>query len=99
MLQTFVLCALMLHTVLGIMASIYMVRVLVQSMTNINLYCLTCGLTAKRLLLNQIACRGTRETACEPALCPAGHGYMVRKDGVVQEFLGGCWTVTGYGIT
>lgn len=50
-------------------------------MTNVNLKCVTCGATARRQLLEQVACRGVHNTACEPAFCPRGHGLMVREDG------------------
>jgi hypothetical protein len=65
------------------------------SRTNVQLYCKTCGAEAKRALLDQSGCRGTRETASEPAWCPKGHGLMSRRDGRVQEFIDGFWVVTG----
>lgn len=54
-------------------------------MTRVTLTCPTCGHTARRDLLNEVACRGTHETSSEPALCPHGHGLLKRKDGVQQE--------------
>ena len=64
-------------------------------MTNINLYCKTCGARAKRPLLDQVGCRGVRETACAPVHCPDGHGLMEREDGFVQQLLDDQWVVTG----
>lgn len=64
-------------------------------MPNVQLYCKACGAEAKRALLEQVACRGIHETACEPAYCPKGHGLMLRKDGLVQEFIDGQWLVIG----
>ena len=53
--------------------------------TRVSLICLTCGYKAKRRLLEQVACRGTHETACERAFCPKGHGVLERTDGTVQR--------------
>jgi hypothetical protein len=53
--------------------------------TRVALICLTCGYKAKRRLLDQVACRGTHETASEPAFCPKGHGALERTDGTVQR--------------
>lgn len=61
---------------------------------NIQLYCKTCRLEAKRMLLEQPGCRGAHETASEPALCPRGHGLMARRDGRIQELVNGTWVVT-----
>jgi hypothetical protein len=52
--------------------------------TSVTLVCKTCHHTARRKLLFEAACRGTRETPSEPAKCPKGHGPMVRKDGARQ---------------
>ncbi len=49
-----------------------------------NLVCKECGYTARRELLNEVACRGHHETQTVPALCPKGHGYLVREDGFKQ---------------
>jgi hypothetical protein len=54
-------------------------------MTTVTLVCTTCGYKAKRRLREQVSCRGTRETAAELALCPKGHGELVRVDGVIQR--------------
>lgn len=51
-------------------------------MTRVTLVCPTCGHTARRGLMLEVACRGTHETISEPARCPKGHGLLVRKDGV-----------------
>lgn len=65
-------------------------------MTNVQLHCETCGARAKRPLLEQVSCRGTHETASEPAHCPNGHGEMIRDDGVIVETDDhGVRTVTG----
>lgn len=50
-------------------------------MTNVTLVCATCGKTARRPLQDESGSRGTHETCSEPALCPSGHGLMVRTDG------------------
>lgn len=55
--------------------------------TSVTMVCRTCGSTARRPLFDTVACRGTHETSSEPALCPKGHGNMVRKDGVHQTVL------------
>ncbi len=47
----------------------------------VSLTCNTCGAKARRPLVRQAGCRGHHETPCEPALCPKGHGPMVRVDG------------------
>jgi hypothetical protein len=47
----------------------------------VTLVCKTCGQTARRRLLNEPGSRGIHETCSEPALCPRGHGEMVRQDG------------------
>lgn len=49
------------------------------------LICRECGYTARRKLMLEAGCRGHRETATEPALCPNGHGILYRKDGLPQE--------------
>lgn len=54
-------------------------------MTRVTLYCKVCGHTARRNLDNVTACRGVHETAAEPALCPRGHGELLRVDGFVQH--------------
>lgn len=53
-------------------------------MPSVQLICETCGLKAKRKLLEVPGCRGIHETPSEPASCPSGHGEMVRVDGVKQ---------------
>jgi hypothetical protein len=50
-------------------------------MTNVTLECKTCGYRARRALKQEAGCRGTHETCSEPALCPNGHGNLVRIDG------------------
>jgi hypothetical protein len=52
--------------------------------TKVTLVCTQCGHTARRPLQRAVACRGTHETPSEMALCPNGHGVMVRQDGVQQ---------------
>lgn len=54
-------------------------------MPNVTLICRECGWTCRRTLMNEAGSRGVHETSSEPALCPKGHGLMVRKDGVKQE--------------
>lgn len=54
-------------------------------MTSVTLICKECGHTARRPLMMEPGSRGISETSSEPALCPKGHGLMVRKDGVKQE--------------
>lgn len=49
---------------------------------NITLRCKTCGKTARRPLLDVPGCHGHRELPAERALCPDGHGYMEREDGI-----------------
>lgn len=49
----------------------------------VTLVCEDCGQTARRELAQVVACRGVHETPSEPAMCPNGHGLMVRKDGFV----------------
>jgi hypothetical protein len=49
------------------------------------LVCKQCGHTCRRRLQLEPGSRGHRETSTEPALCPKGHGLMVRKDGLPQE--------------
>jgi hypothetical protein len=49
------------------------------------LVCKTCGHTCRRRLQQEAGSRGHHETSTEPALCPKGHGLMVRKDGLPQE--------------
>lgn len=51
----------------------------------VTLICGTCGAMARRKLMHVPSCRGVHETPSEPALCPLGHGHMVRKDSVNQE--------------
>lgn len=46
----------------------------------VTLVCLTCGHRARRELRRVAGCRGIHETPSEPALCPKGHGAMVRLD-------------------
>lgn len=61
-------------------------------MPNVTLVCDVCDHRDKRALMDQVACRGFRETACEPARCPRGHGEMTRRaDGMVQA-------MTEYGV-
>lgn len=51
-------------------------------MTNVKLICKTCGAEAKRPLNPMsVGVRGVHETESRPALCPKGHGPMVREDG------------------
>lgn len=50
-------------------------------MPNVNLLCESCGRTARRPLLQEVASRGVRETGCEPATCPSCRTPMVRQDG------------------
>ena len=67
-------------------------------MTTVEKICRTCGRKAKRRLLDGIAsvgCRGVHETASELALCPMGHGEMVRVDGCVEGYSHGIRIVTG----
>lgn len=55
-------------------------------MTRVTLVCRACGHAARRSLLSREAgSRGVHETSSEPALCPRGHGLMVRQDGLRQE--------------
>ncbi len=54
-------------------------------MTSTTLMCTRCDYTARRRLRNTAGCRGVHETRSELALCPKGHGSLVRKDGVSQE--------------
>ena len=68
----------------------------VRRVPNAQLVCETCGYQAKRPLLTQVACRGFRETACVPARCPHGHGYLVRVDGCIQEFTPHGFQVVGH---
>jgi hypothetical protein len=49
--------------------------------TRVTLVCRTCGETARRDLLDESGSRGTQETCSQPALCPRGHGEMIRQDG------------------
>lgn len=65
-------------------------------MTNVQLICERCGYKTKRPLLDQPGCRGTHETACQPALCPKGHGNLARVDGVLQQETPYGLVVTGY---
>jgi hypothetical protein len=53
--------------------------------TRVTLICRECGHTARRDLMHEAGSRGAHETSSEPALCPKGHGLMLRKDGVRQE--------------
>lgn len=55
-------------------------------LTRVTLVCKTCGHKARRALLNEAGCRGTHETRSEPALCPQGHGQLVRIDGVPNQW-------------
>lgn len=48
-------------------------------MTRVTLICLKCPSTARRELTNDPGCRGVHETDAEPAMCPKGHGRMVRQ--------------------
>jgi hypothetical protein len=49
-------------------------------MTNVTLKCEECGSTARRPLVYEPGSRGVHETKSEGALCPNGHGPMVRED-------------------
>lgn len=55
----------------------------------VNLYCPDCGKTARRPLVNAVACRGVHETPAEIALCPSGHGRMLREDGFNEDWVWG----------
>ena len=58
-------------------------------MPSVQKICKTCGAKAKRKLLDSAAsvgCRGISETASEIAMCPRGHGEMVRADGFVEGY-------------
>lgn len=54
-------------------------------MTSVTLICNGCNYTARRELMSEAGSRGVHETSSHPALCPKGHGPMIRKDGVRQE--------------
>lgn len=54
-------------------------------MPKVTLICQTCGHQARRELMREAGSRGVHETSSEPAICPQGHGLMVRKDGLPQE--------------
>lgn len=54
-------------------------------MPKVTLVCKTCEHTARRELMREAGSRGVHETSSEPALCPNGHGLMVRQDGLPQE--------------
>lgn len=54
-------------------------------MPSVTLVCETCKHTARRELMQEVGSRGVHETSSEPALCPQGHGLMVRQDGLKQE--------------
>lgn len=54
-------------------------------MTRVTLICRTCDYTARRDLRNEAGNRGVHETSAETAMCPNGHGELVREDGVNQE--------------
>lgn len=54
-------------------------------MPSVTLICNECRHMARRELMLEAGSRGIHETSSEPALCPNGHGLMVRKDGVKQE--------------
>lgn len=49
-------------------------------MTRVTLICMTCGYQARRDLSFVPGCRGVHETPNEVALCPKGHGPLLRKD-------------------
>ncbi len=49
-------------------------------MTKVALVCTTCGKRARRPLADQPGSRGVHETPAEVALCPDGHGAMVRLE-------------------
>ncbi len=49
--------------------------------TRVNLVCRECGHTARRNLMRQAGARGVHETSSELAMCPKGHGPLVRQDG------------------
>lgn len=51
--------------------------------TRVNLVCRECGHTARRNLMRQAGARGVHETSSELAMCPKGHGALVRDDGGV----------------
>ena len=54
-------------------------------MPSVTLICRECGWTCRRALMREAGSRGVHETSSEPALCPKGHGLMVRNDDVQQE--------------
>lgn len=59
-------------------------------MTSVYKICRTCGHRCKRRLREDwasVGCRGVHETPAERALCPSGHGEMVREDGVDESYL------------
>ena len=59
-------------------------------MTKVNMKCPTCSYTARRPLCQWMAgARGVHEQLSESALCPSGHGHLVREDGreTVDQYL------------
>ena len=54
-------------------------------MTRVTVVCPVCKHTARRDLLAEAGSRGVHETREEPAVCPHGHGLLVRVDGVEHE--------------
>ena len=54
-------------------------------MPKVTLVCPVCDKKARRELMNEPGSRGVHETSSEPAMCPSGHGLMVREDGLKQE--------------
>lgn len=50
-------------------------------MPSVTLICEKCNYTARRELLNTVACRGIYETPSELSYCPKGHGLLIRQDG------------------
>lgn len=53
--------------------------------TKVTLVCTKCDYTARRDLMMEPGSRGVHETSSEPAMCPKGHGLLVRQDGLPQE--------------
>lgn len=54
-------------------------------MPSVTLICTECKYTARRELVETVACRGIHESYSELAYCINGHGRLIRKDGF-KEF-------------
>lgn len=50
-------------------------------MPSVTLVCQHCNYNARRKLLSVTACWGVHNTPSERAICPNGHGTLIRKDG------------------